>query len=515
MITHSDIFSAPASVRWKRNSMSSTGNSFSLANTRRIRQMVSSQDASRFVNNEGSTNDTARVSKGEDLKEVSSQLGFLRKNYDVNKTINSIRLRNLAVKSFDLQIVQENVKITTSRLQDSRERVKILEFEISKIWNLQEENTMDTFTYRHILERMQASRLQLDLKSLNLNKYLRTNQQVLNQETEKKRRVREVRIQTKVAVKNLESYISRETKEKVDELEYIEKDVKQKKDSSKKREERFRRQIEILEAAADEDRNMRAMQLREGLLLHKFWYFMLQKRLVSDMQKFCKLESAFDDVKKATGMHETSEVIEKLLTREAGYQEIMENISYTKTKIKEYNSKNRECEDKLSLLAMAKTETLNPAKEISIEVSRKQKEIEADHERYQKIISIYKKITSWCGRINIMLDESLSDPASKTPKISLEETLGKEKVLEQVINLKCRVMQILIPLKPETSFTSPKKAFLAPQKEKSLVKKYLPPLQAVFKGKKPEQTDDIDLIKSLVDNGESSEQNLKLKKTAR
>ena len=67
MITHSDIFSAPATVRWKRISVSSSGNSFSLANTRRIRQMVSSQNASRFLsNNEGSTNDTARVSKGED-----------------------------------------------------------------------------------------------------------------------------------------------------------------------------------------------------------------------------------------------------------------------------------------------------------------------------------------------------------------------------------------------------------------------------------------------------------------
>ena len=118
--------------------------------------MVSSQNASRFLsNNEGSTNDTARVSKGEDLSEVSSQLGFLRKYHDINKTINSIRIRTLASKSFDLQAVQENVKITTSKLQESKDRVKELEDEINDIKKLQEDCILDTFTYKHIMERMQ------------------------------------------------------------------------------------------------------------------------------------------------------------------------------------------------------------------------------------------------------------------------------------------------------------------------------------------------------------------------
>ena len=108
------------------------------------------------------------------------------------------------------------------------------------------------------------------MKKLSLNKYLKINQHSLEQEVDKKRRVREARIQTKVAVRNLEDFITRETKEKCEELQVIEKDVKQKKESNQRREERFRRQIEILEATADEDRNMRAMQLREGLLLHMF-----------------------------------------------------------------------------------------------------------------------------------------------------------------------------------------------------------------------------------------------------
>ena len=115
--------------------------------------MVSSQNASRFLNkNEGSTIDTARVSKGEDLSEVSSQLRFLRKHHDANKTINSIRIRALTAKSFDLQIVQDNGKNTTNKLQDSKDRVNVLELEINNIKKSQDESTLDTFSYKHVLD---------------------------------------------------------------------------------------------------------------------------------------------------------------------------------------------------------------------------------------------------------------------------------------------------------------------------------------------------------------------------
>lgn len=508
MITHSDIFAPPASVRWKRKSASSSGNSFSLANDRRIRQMVSSQNASRFIsNNEGYSNDTTRVSKGEDLKEVSSQLGFLRKNYDVNKTINSIRLRNLGVKSFDLHIVQENVKATSFRIEESREKVKFLESEIAKIWKLQENSTLDTFTCKHMLERTQASHLRLDMRSLELNKVLKNNQHVLNQETQMKRRVREARIQTKVAVTNLEKFIERETGEKIEELEGIEKDVQKKKDSNKRREERFRRQIEILEAAADEDRNMRAMQLREGLLLHMFWYFMLQKRLIHDMNKFKKLEDAFDDVKTATGMHETSEIITKLLTREAGYQEILENVSYTKVKIRKLSRKNKEIEEKLSLISIVKTENINPARDLELEVSKKLKEIEIDNERYRKILSVYKKLTSWCGKMNLAIDEN-SGSTIKVLKIPLADNCN---VLNEILLLKQKVSMHLSVFKSKMSADSQRTRPATSTWPRSS----FPKVRSAFKGTRPEQINELELIQSLIDKGEASSSSIKLKKTSK
>ena len=410
--------------------------------------MVSSQNASRFLNkNEGSTIDTARVSKGEDLSEVSSQLRFLRKHHDANKTINSIRIRALTAKSFDLQIVQDNGKNTTNKLQDSKDRVNVLELEINNIKKSQDESTLDTFSYKHVLDRMQSSRLHLDMKSLNLNKYIKVNQHVLGQEIDKKRRVREARIQTKVAVRNLEKFITRETKEKYEELQGIEKDVKQKKESNQRREEGFRRQIEILEVAADEDRNMKAMQLREGLLLHMFWYFVLQKRLLITMNKFSKLEAAFNNVKKTTGMYETSEIIEKLLTKEAGYVEILENIKYTKIKIEDYSNKNKDMEEKLNLINIIKAENIiNPVKSLELNVKNKTRELEIQREKLQGIRGTYINISTWCNKITNMLKKysnSSNDSVFATLVIENLQSKPMGKLSDEIIELKEEIFQCL------------------------------------------------------------------------
>ncbi|OMJ75152.1 hypothetical protein SteCoe_25773 [Stentor coeruleus] len=504
MISFSDIFSGPATVRWKRTSMSSSRNSFSIASTRRIRQMVSSQNASRFVNLlDASTNDTARVSKGEDLKEVSSQLGFLRKHYDINKTINSLRVKTANFKAFDLQSVQENIQRLSQTSDKSQNRVKILEKEIEDMKKQQEASELDTLVYKQILERMRQTRIHLDMKNLKLNKYLKTHEQHLSEEFNKQRRVREARIQTKLAVKNLEKFISRETREKTDELQFIEKDVKQKKESNMKREERLRRQVEISEAAADEDRNLRAMQLREGLLLHMLWYLWLQKRLRTDMQKFSKLEAAFDNVKKATGMHQPEEIIEKVLTHESGFTEILENINYTRTRILEYNAKNREMEEKLSMLNMIKTENINPAKTLELEVNKKTREIEYDKERMIKVLGVYKNVVNWAKKNNSAFGLYLEPPPvmPKHRRPTYKESKGE--LLGRITELKVKILRILSPFRQNKNLVLKVESDVRVGIEKAYE------ASNKFKGHILDEDSDQNIIKSLVSFGEASDNSIR------
>ena len=357
--------------------------------------MVSSQNASNFLNfTENSSNDTAKVSKGEELKEISSQLKFLRQHLDVSNTLHSMRARHMQNKSFDLQTVKLTSTLMESSALTQESMVMKLENDLENMKNQQKDCSQDTLIYKHMLERMRVTRIFLDIKGFELLKTLKLNSQILNEELEKKRKVRELRIQTKVAVSNLETYIERERKERRHDVQVIEKDAQKKRESSQNREIRMRRQIEISEAAADEDRNMRAIQLRESLMLHRFWNSIMYKRLNKDRNQFKDLEMAFDEVKKATNMINTEDIISKVLTRESNFSEIIETVNFTKARIREYTARNKEIEDKHATLGIVKTE-ISQVKSLEIEVAQKSKQIEIDKERCIKLTGVYKKVQHW------------------------------------------------------------------------------------------------------------------------
>ena len=457
MITSSDIFSAPATVRWKRTASSSNRGGLTLASSRRIRQMVSSQNASNFLNfTENSTNDTAKVSKGEELKEISSQLKFLRQHLDVSNTLHDMRVKHMQNKSFDLQTVKLTSSLMESSAVTQEMMVKKLEIDLENMKNQQKDCSQDTLIYRHMLERMRVTRIFLDVKGFELMKTLKLNSQILGEELEKKRKVRELRIQTKVAVSNLETYIERERKERVHDVQVIEKDAQKKRESSQNREIRMRRQIEISEAAADEDRNMRAIQLRESLMLHRFWNSIMYKRLNKDRSQFRDLETAFDEVKKATNMINTEDIIEKVLTRETSFSDIIETVNFTKSRIREYIGRNKEIEDKLATLGIVKTE-ISQVKSLEIEVTQKSKQIEIDKERCIKLTGVYKKVQYWTIKALGSL-EFLSGDQAIDKNILLQQKLmplvGRLKnTISNILKLKKKELQMVVkPKRNRDSF---------------------------------------------------------------
>ena len=173
---------------------------------------------------------------------------------------------------------------------------------------------------------------------------------------------------------------------------------------------------------------------------------MLQKRLVMDMSNFSTLETAFANIKKATGLHGTNEIIEKLLTREAGYVEILDNVNYTKIKIKEYNNKNKDMEEKLNILTMIKTEGINPAKVLGIEVTKKSREIEIMGEKLRRITGVYKKVTVWCNKLSNILRQYTNKSDTSFFATSFNEDVKikpVENLSVEIINLKNEVSIIL------------------------------------------------------------------------
>ncbi|CAG9328160.1 unnamed protein product [Blepharisma stoltei] len=433
---NSEIFNltAPATARWKKDSINATHISFNLANHRIIRQMVSTQDASKFLNSSVTQGDeTQRVSKIEELKEVSSQLVFLRKRHDRNKADNGVYDNVLEKLKKELEQTEKMEARTGLKLDTMKEKAKEMEDRLREFKKKQDDAEMTRKAYEHIIERMKMTKINLEKRSLSLNKSLKNGQQTLREELDKQRRTREAKIQTKEALKNLEAYASREKSEKQEKLDIIEKDVKQKQETSRKREERFYRQLEIAEAAANEDRNMRALQMREGLLCHRLWFIYLQKKLKYEMERSSSIEEAFQQVRSITGLNDAQEMVEKYLTREQIYGDLMETINDSKQKIADYIQRNDEILEKINSLEMTKLEGNNPAKQMSQEATKSFQEISVEKDRLRRIRSVYENIKIWAGKNLRKLGGKPVNPDSK--------------LIDQVITIKDKVKEALKRIK--------------------------------------------------------------------
>lgn len=392
--------STAATSRWKRNVLSSFGKRLSIADDKNLRRLISTRDASKFINNSFTPGfATPKISRNEDAREVSLQLVSLKKKHDFNKSLNN---RNQKILDKDSKFIEtirciENKTLATAEELGKKLRGKQQEYE--EIKRQQEEALSARKVYKHMLNRMKITKIKFDKQSLQFSYKLRTNEVMLNEEQYRSRKAKEMKNHTRTALSALTDYISIETKDKHAKLNIIKKDADQQIKNTQNREMRMKRQVEIAEAAADDDRNMRATQIREGVMIHRLWYFLLELKLQETQKRFAVIDDAFRKVKNQYGFIDASEMIEKILTKEQTYSELLGSISYNKSKIEEQTHKIKELIEKIEVLTNIKAQNLDPNRFWKEQLHKIAKETSFDKERLFKIRSVYDKIRVWTDRI--------------------------------------------------------------------------------------------------------------------
>jgi hypothetical protein len=69
--------------------------------------------------------------------------------------------------------------------------------------------------------------------------------------------------------------------------------IKNKEEALQKRMDRVKRQSEIAEAAAGENKDLNEIELRANFNVQRLWCAFLKKKMENEMKKFHKLEEAF------------------------------------------------------------------------------------------------------------------------------------------------------------------------------------------------------------------------------
>lgn len=399
MFTPDLTLSLPATTRWKRGLLKSPDTHFSIAESKNLHRLVTSRDASKFLSISATPGlHGPRLSKNEDLREVSLQLVSLKKKHDVNKSLN---LRNQMSFNKEVKFVKEFKEIEDRVLFSNgmtNKRVKKLGRMCEEVKRKQEEALESRKVYKHMLNRMRENKMFIDRKNFALGVRLKDENLDLGKFVEEKRKIQEMKIQTKVAYSVLETYVESQTIDRYDLLQEAKKDAETHLKVNENRELRIKRQVDIAEVAADEERNNRAMQVRESLILHRLLFALLDVKLQTSKRRFSLIDEAFRKIKNQYGFIEPLEMIEKILTKEQTYTELLASINYNNDKIIETNKRLSDIETKIQFLTSAKP-AQDPNKQWKIIFNTTLKENSAEKEKLRKIKIIYDKIKFWAARL--------------------------------------------------------------------------------------------------------------------
>lgn len=436
------LLAAPATARWKSQSASARSRvPSSIATTRRLRNVIWTQNTSGFLDTSLRVKTAGVVSgKAEEHQEVSTQLNILRKKHDQSAEFTLRQQKALDTLKFEIDHLGQIENTGSEGLSSLQERVEGTEKKIADMKSQQDDANMSTLVYEHMLERMKQTKLYLELKAQDLQHSLRSKRQVLKEELERHRRAREVKSQARVALDKLKKTVDRDRLDKEEHLASLEEDRKLKEENAAKREERQKRQQEITEKAANEDRDVEERRIKDSLFMHRLWARFLESKLQKEMQKSNSVEEAFQKIRVTTGLDEVNEIVERFLTREQTFSQLVTNVSSSEKRLASLRSDNLELEDKITKLKIAGAENQNEAELKQIEVLSRDNA--ANDVKIGKIGFVYERVLRWFTRMNNKLKAAESGSETNLlSRVSSQEY--KPTMLTEFMGLKNLAIKLL------------------------------------------------------------------------
>ncbi len=149
---------------------------------------------------------------------------------------------------------------------------------------------------------MKRDHIATKIKSNEFETSLRSKSQILDLENGKQRKTKEERLQAKAIFDSLMKNIEKEQKDRQERILELQKCIRNKEESVQRRIERQRRNQEIAEAAANENKDSSELKMRENLYIQKLWNAFMRKKMEKEMRLSQSIDEAFKSIKTATGV---------------------------------------------------------------------------------------------------------------------------------------------------------------------------------------------------------------------
>lgn len=317
----------------------------------------------------------------EEKKEVSSTLASLRKNYDhVHKQVVRKEEELKLLKKQIEQVNQEELYAEGDAIS-MNDKLEDLHIAFSTVKKRHEVSNMDQKIYYHMLDRMKKDLIAMKINTNDLKTSLKHKNSIVENEDEKSRKSNENRLQAKLKLDNLIRNVDQEQKKRQERIQSLQKSIRNKEEAVQRRMERVKRQQEIADAAANENKDSDELKMRENFMVQKLWAVFLKRKMENEMKKSLDVENAFQTIRAATGMTDIHSIVQKFLTREQTYSQLLVNVAESERKIDALKKENEELMNELHVLNIDKDENNFEGRhskmdDIETEVSELTKEVE-------------------------------------------------------------------------------------------------------------------------------------------
>ena len=265
---------------------------------------------------EPANNSASNQNEQEEIKEVSFQLSQIKKKHDEAKKLGNQKQDELEKvrKEIDQLYVQEVQ--AEGPTQETKSRIEMLEEALADTKYKTDEELFTKHSYLHMLDRMKKDFIASKINSSENEASLKNKSSILDIEMQKQRKIKEERLQSKSIFEGLMENISKQQSDRQQRIHELQKCIRNKEESVQKRIERQRKNQEIAEAAANENKDSSELKMRENLYIQKLWNSFMRKKMEKEMRNSHSIDEAFKAIKTATGVTDVQEMVKKFLTRE-------------------------------------------------------------------------------------------------------------------------------------------------------------------------------------------------------